>query len=120
MLTRLLFKRCHSSVNAQEVLKFSALAAQWWQPSGPFKQLHLMNPVRVQYIRDLVAYRHTTNMQGLTVLDVGCGGGILAVSLARLGARVVGIDASAENVQAATTYCEGYVPELLESGQLSF
>lgn len=74
------------NVDAAEVAKFEALAARWWDKSSEFKPLHDINPLRLQYIDD------HANLAGKTVLDIGCGGGILAESMARRGARVTGID----------------------------
>ncbi|CAG8450788.1 5258_t:CDS:2 [Paraglomus occultum] len=105
--------KLHSTINQAEIAKFSDLSAHWWSPSGPFALLHRMNPIRVDYIRrHLAEYRsceeggslqkrHKLPFEGLKILDVGSGGGLLSESLARLGANVVGIDASNENVQVA-------------------
>jgi 2-polyprenyl-6-hydroxyphenyl methylase/3-demethylubiquinone-9 3-methyltransferase len=74
------------NVDAAEIAKFDALAARWWDPEGDFRPLHEINPLRLDYIRQRV------QLQGAMVLDVGCGGGILAESMALAGARVTGID----------------------------
>lgn len=91
-----------------EVEKFSALAARWWDPNGPFAALHRMNPVRLAYIRDQArdhfGPRAPLPLHGLDVLDLGCGGGLVSAPLSRLGARVVGADASAEAIGAARTH----------------
>ncbi len=71
-----------------ELAKFTALAQSWWDPKGPSKPLHDLNPLRLQYIERAVALR------GTPVLDVGCGGGILSEAMARAGARVLGVDLS--------------------------
>ena len=98
------------SVDPAEVAQFSALAAEWWAPQGKFRPLHRLNPVRLAYIRDTVlAHFHRTPQQprpfaGLRVLDIGCGGGLIAEPLARLGAAVTGIDASAANIAAARAH----------------
>lgn len=96
------------TLDAAEVAKFSALAAEWWNPDGSFGALHRLNPIRLQYIRDVVAEHFHTPMrrplQGLTTLDLGCGGGLVSAPLARLGASVTAIDASAEAIGAARTY----------------
>ena len=150
-----------SSIDAAEIEKFSALAADWWNPSGPFGALHRLNPVRLRFIRDLAmrhffppplagevspkatvggdaasplsratrdssphrdretisdskdagrgaaggggANKHQT-LHGLTALDLGCGGGLVSAPLARMGARVTGLDASAEAIGAARAY----------------
>lgn len=97
-----------STLDAAEIAKFSALAADWWNPDGPFGALHRLNPVRLQYIRDLVA-RHFAGakskpLAGLAALDLGCGGGLVSAPLARMGAQVTGADASAEAIGAARAY----------------
>jgi 2-polyprenyl-6-hydroxyphenyl methylase/3-demethylubiquinone-9 3-methyltransferase len=76
------------NIDAAEVAKFDALASRWWDPSGEFKPLHAINPLRLDFIRQ------RAQLEGRDVLDVGCGGGILAESMAKLGARVTGIDAA--------------------------
>jgi 2-polyprenyl-6-hydroxyphenyl methylase/3-demethylubiquinone-9 3-methyltransferase len=99
-----------SSVDPSEVEKFAALAAQWWEPNGPFAPLHKFNPVRLAFIRD-VALQHFQRdkrslraFDGLSVLDIGCGGGLLAEPMARLGFAVTGIDAAEQNVRAAAAH----------------
>ncbi|KAG0087954.1 Hexaprenyldihydroxybenzoate methyltransferase, mitochondrial [Podila epicladia] len=104
------------TVNKDEIAKFAAMSDEWWAPQGPFKMLHLMNPPRIRYIRNrleasraIPASSSSTDthsrarfpLQGLRILDVGCGGGLLAEALARLGAQVTGLDASNENIQMA-------------------
>src|SRR5689334_18037427 len=99
-----------STKDAAEIAKFSALAAEWWNPNGPFGALHRLNPVRLQYIRDVAVQHFGTPMrrplQGLHALDLGCGGGLVSAPLARMGARVVGADASPEAIGAAKAYAE--------------
>jgi 2-polyprenyl-6-hydroxyphenyl methylase/3-demethylubiquinone-9 3-methyltransferase len=96
-----------STVDQAEVDRFSAIAAEWWNPRGKMAPLHKFNPVRLAYIRDRAATRfgrdrkRLDSMKGLHVLDIGCGGGLLCEPLARLGALVVGIDPSATNIDAA-------------------
>ncbi|KAF8928963.1 ubiquinone biosynthesis O-methyltransferase [Dissophora ornata] len=98
------------TVNKDEIAKFAAMSDEWWAPQGPFKMLHLMNPPRIRYIRNRLEASGAISgaesnkrfpLQGLRILDVGCGGGLLSESLARLGAQVTGLDASVENVQMA-------------------
>jgi 2-polyprenyl-6-hydroxyphenyl methylase / 3-demethylubiquinone-9 3-methyltransferase len=101
-----------SSVDQDEVARFSRHAAQWWDARGPMAALHKFNPVRLGYIRDCVAEHfgrdpaRLDSLAGLRVLDVGCGGGILSEPLARLGARVVGIDPSDSNIAVARHHAE--------------
>ncbi|ESK96497.1 3-demethylubiquinone-9 3-methyltransferase [Moniliophthora roreri MCA 2997] len=103
----------HSTVNAAEIAHFSRLSAHWWDERGEFSFLHQMNPVRMQFIREkfveitrdesqnAINHSKPNILQGLDVLDVGCGGGLLSESLARLGARTLGIDASQSNIEIA-------------------
>ena len=99
-----------SSVDEAELAKFSAIAAQWWDPAGKFAVLHKFNPVRLAYIReqatawlglDPVALRPFT---GRRLLDIGCGGGLLSEPMARLGAEVVGIDPAERNIRTAQVH----------------
>lgn len=96
-----------ASIDPAEIARFSALAAQWWDPQGKFRPLHRFNPVRLAFIRDrLVAHfgRNATGdlpLAGLRLLDIGCGGGLVAEPMARLGAEVVGADASEKNIGVA-------------------
>jgi polyprenyldihydroxybenzoate methyltransferase/3-demethylubiquinol 3-O-methyltransferase len=101
-----------SSVNVREVLKFAKLSDQWWNPHGPFRPLHQMNPIRSRFIRSVLCNQFGRSiderepLQGLKLLDVGCGGGILSESLARLGAHVDGIDASHEGPEVAKQHAQ--------------
>jgi len=101
------FEDISASVDPEEIAHFSALAARWWDPDGPFKPLHNLNPVRIGYARDSLC-RHfgrtiddPAPLDGLRILDIGCGGGLLSEPLTRLGARVVGADAAEKNIQVA-------------------
>jgi len=91
-----------------EIRKFGALAAEWWNPNGPFGALHRLNPLRLQYIRELAGDAGVTRrpLAGLDALDLGCGGGLVSAPLARMGARVTAIDAAPESVGAARAYAE--------------
>ena len=101
-----------STIDPQEVARFSALADEWWNPSGPFEPLHKINPLRVEFIRDQTCSHFARNSQdprpleGLTILDAGCGGGLLSEPLTRLGASVTGLDAAEENTAAASLHAE--------------
>ena len=99
-----------TSVDASEVEKFSAIAAEWWDAAGKFAVLHKFNPVRLDYIREQVCARlgRDPNVlacyEGLDFLDIGCGGGLLAEPMARLGARVVAADPSEKNIKTAMVH----------------
>jgi 2-polyprenyl-6-hydroxyphenyl methylase/3-demethylubiquinone-9 3-methyltransferase len=90
-----------------EVAKFSAIADEWWDPQGKFKPLHKFNPERIRYVRDRMAAHFSRELaqpapfKGLSLLDIGCGGGLIAEPLARLGFSVTGIDASEKNIGVA-------------------
>lgn len=98
------------SINPSEVAKFSALAAEWWDPAGSFAPLHKFNPVRLKFIRDTAAAhfgREARNLRpfvGLNLLDIGCGGGLIAEPMARLGFSVLGVDAGEEAVKVAVAH----------------
>lgn len=99
-----------TTIDQAEVDRFSAMAAEWWDPTGKFKPLHKINPVRLAYIRDKVSEnfgrdpRAHQPLAGLRVLDIGCGGGLLSEPIARMGADVLGADASAKNIGIASTH----------------
>lgn len=96
-----------TTIDPAEVDRFSRLAAEWWNPKGKFKPLHKFNPVRLTYIRDTVCAhfgcdpKAAAPFAGLRLLDIGCGGGLLSEPMARLGAGVVGADASETNIEVA-------------------
>jgi 2-polyprenyl-6-hydroxyphenyl methylase/3-demethylubiquinone-9 3-methyltransferase len=98
------------SVNPQEIEKFSQIAATWWDETGAYKLLHQLNPVRLTFIRDTLLQhfslgsKQSPPLQGLTILDIGCGGGLIDEPLTRLGATVTGIDASAESIAVANAH----------------
>ena len=101
------------SVDPAEVARFAAMADEWWDPRGKFAPLHRFNPTRLEFIRDRIAQRHNRDplsdkpLKGISVLDVGSGGGLIAEPLARLGAAVTGIDASEKNVAVASAHAKG-------------
>lgn len=101
-----------SSIDPAEIAKFEAMAAEWWDPKGKFRPLHLMNPLRLDYVATQVAVefgrdrRDLRPFQGLRVLDIGCGGGLVAEPMARLGADVVGADAAEGNIAVARVHAE--------------
>ncbi|WP_417718678.1 bifunctional 2-polyprenyl-6-hydroxyphenol methylase/3-demethylubiquinol 3-O-methyltransferase UbiG [Salipiger sp.] len=98
------------TVDPSEIAKFEAMSAEWWDPHGKFKPLHMMNPVRLDYITRQIAGEFDrptgtgTPFEGLRILDIGCGGGLLCEPMARLGATVVGVDAAARNIPVAETH----------------
>ena len=101
-----------NTVDPAEIAKFEAMADEWWDPKGKFKPLHMLNPCRLDYIVTQVAAQHgrdTGQMRpfdGLRILDIGCGGGLLCEPMARLGADVVGVDAAERNIPVARIHAE--------------
>ena len=101
-----------TTINPDEVERFSRIAEEWWDEHGKFKPLHRINPLRLQFIRDHACRHFDRNpdtlrtLSGLTLLDIGCGGGLLCEPLARLGAAVTGIDASEKNIKVASLHAE--------------
>jgi 2-polyprenyl-6-hydroxyphenyl methylase/3-demethylubiquinone-9 3-methyltransferase len=108
--TRTRRPRARSSADPAEVARFAALAEEWWDPDGGFRPLHKLNPARLGYIRDRLAMHFGRDalgpkpLAGLAVLDIGCGGGLVSEPLTRLGARVTGIDATAETIGVAKAH----------------
>ncbi len=102
----------NDTINQEEAAHFGALASQWWDAKGSSSMLHALNPVRLAYIRGALDehfgldYRNRNALSGKSILDVGCGAGLLCEPLARLGAAVTGVDAAPENIHAAQSHAE--------------
>ena len=122
------------TVEASEIAKFEAMAAEWWDPNGKFKPLHMLNPCRLDYIIAQICAEFRRDrmsalpFEGLRVLDIGCGGGLLCEPMARLGAEVVGVDAAPRNIPVAEAharqsgltidYRAGTAEELVAEGEV--
>ena len=95
-----------NTINKKEIEKFSKIAEEWWDPEGKFKPLHKFNPIRISYIKNnIISTMKLKNkrkpLENVKILDIGCGGGLLCEPMSRLGADVVGIDASEKNINVA-------------------
>ena len=100
-----------TSVNKKEIDKFSKMANEWWDPEGKFKPLHKFNPVRIKYIKEnIINHFKLKNkfrpLSGINILDIGCGGGLLSEPMAKLGAKVTGLDVVEKNIKTASTHAE--------------
>lgn len=101
-----------TTIDDAEVARFSAIAAEWWSPTGKFRPLHKFNPVRLSYIKEQVCQHFNIDpskpkpFEGLRILDIGCGGGLLCEPMSRLGAEIVGADASEVNIEVAKIHAE--------------
>ena len=100
-----------NTINKKEIEKFSKIAEEWWNPSGKFKPLHKFNPVRLNYIKkSILKYikkkSPDSSLKNIKILDIGCGGGLLCEPLSKLGAKVVGIDASEKNIKIAKMHAK--------------
>jgi 2-polyprenyl-6-hydroxyphenyl methylase/3-demethylubiquinone-9 3-methyltransferase len=99
-----------STASPEEIAKFSAMADTWWDPSGDFQPLHKFNPARIRFVRDRTAAHFNRDpagpkpFAGLTLIDIGCGGGLIAEPMARLGFAVTGIDAAEKNIGVARVH----------------
>ena len=113
------------SIDPDEVAKFTAMAAEWWDPKGKFRPLHRFNPVRLGFIRDTLTLHFDRDdgtrrpLEGLRLLDIGCGGGILAEPMARLGAKVTGLDGSAAAIESARAHAKSQNLEITYRNQTS-
>jgi 2-polyprenyl-6-hydroxyphenyl methylase/3-demethylubiquinone-9 3-methyltransferase len=100
------------TIDNNEISKFQAMANEWWDPNGKFKPLHMLNPCRLQYIVDQIAVHFDLNLtkkkpfRGLSLLDIGCGGGLLSEPMARMGANVLGADAADKNLPIAEAHAK--------------
>ena len=100
-----------TTINQEEIQKFSKLADEWWDVSGKFKPLHMFNPIRIEYILEKTSSHFNRKSEklpfkGLKFLDIGCGGGLISEPMCRLGANVTGIDASLKNIKIAETHSQ--------------
>jgi 2-polyprenyl-6-hydroxyphenyl methylase/3-demethylubiquinone-9 3-methyltransferase len=100
-----------NTINKKEIEKFSNIASEWWNPNGKFKPLHKFNPIRIKYIKENIIKNFRLNhtdrpLKKISILDIGCGGGLLAEPMSRLGADVVGIDASTKNIDIANFHAK--------------
>jgi len=100
-----------NTINKKEIEKFSRIAEEWWNPEGKFKPLHKFNPIRISYIKEnIVSTLNLKNkkkpLEKIEILDIGCGGGLLSEPMSRLGAKVVGIDASEKNINVAKLHAK--------------
>ena len=101
-----------STINKDEINKFSKIANEWWDINGKFKPLHAFNPIRIEYILDVtlsyfkIDKNKNLPLKGLKILDIGCGGGLISEPMSRLGADVTGIDASDKNIQVAKIHAK--------------
>lgn len=102
-----------TTVDPEEISRFSAMAETWWDPDGPMKPLHQLTPARMRYLKAQIV-RHfdcdgqgAAPLEGLSILDIGCGGGLVAEPMARLGGKVTGVDAAGDNIQAARAHAAG-------------
>ena len=101
-----------TTINEDEVSHFSAIAEQWWDPAGKFRPLHKINPTRLAYIRENLLEHFSIDgtkpkpFAGLNIVDIGCGGGLLCEPMARLGAKITGIDASSRNIEIAKSHAK--------------
>ncbi|MBR9826474.1 MAG: bifunctional 2-polyprenyl-6-hydroxyphenol methylase/3-demethylubiquinol 3-O-methyltransferase UbiG [Alphaproteobacteria bacterium] len=122
------------SIDPEEVEKFSRIAAEWWDPESKFKPLHKFNPIRLNFIRDTISAHFGRSgerpLEGLRMLDIGCGGGLVSEPMARLGASMTSVDAAEANIKTASVHAQeegleidyrhGVAEQLLEAGEEPF
>ena len=99
------------TINTKEIEKFSKLAEEWWNPNGKFKPLHKFNPIRIEYVRNIIIKHFKIKnskkpLNKFSLLDIGCGGGLLSEPMCRLGADVTGIDASKKNIEISKIHAK--------------
>ena len=101
-----------TTINKEEIQKFSNLAEEWWDVNGKFKPLHMFNPIRIEYITEKIKHHFEIRsnkesfLENLNILDIGCGGGLMSEPLSRLGGLVTGIDASEKNIKIASLHAK--------------
>lgn len=95
-----------TTVDAAEIERFTRMADEWWDPRGKFAPLHRMNPTRIAYIRDIIAAHFSAPVNTLSLLDIGCGGGLIAEPMAKMGITVTGIDAGEKNIAVASLHAQ--------------
>tara|TARA_B100000963_G_scaffold356737_1_gene377476 strand:+ start:701 stop:1426 length:726 start_codon:yes stop_codon:yes gene_type:complete len=101
-----------STINKEEIQKFSDLAEEWWDVNGKFKPLHMFNPIRIEYITEKIKHHFNIKnkngylLKNLNILDIGCGGGLISEPMTRLGGNITGIDASEKNIKIAKTHAK--------------
>lgn len=100
------FSMTSVTINQAEITHFAKDSLKWWDENGPFAPLHKLNPARIQYLKDQIT-AHYGSIKGLSVLDIGCGGGLVCEPLARLGADVTGIDGDAQAIKVAKDHAQG-------------
>ena len=104
--------RLMTTINKEEIQKFSKIADEWWDANGKFKPLHVFNPVRIKYIKEKCISHFNLKQNGnkplssLKILDIGCGGGLMSEPMCRLGAEVTGMDASSRNITVSQIHAE--------------
>lgn len=115
----------NTTKNAKEIANFNSFADEWWDENGPMKPLHRLNPTRIEYLKQQICHHFNIDsssdgpLKGLKILDIGCGGGIVCEPLARLGAKVTGIDAADKNIEVAKHHANERGLDITYKNQLS-